>query len=90
MKGLAEIELMIGRNELAAALDMLNEVLMSDAENGDALYLRGKVYWKLGKRALATSDYAASAAINPDGKGAKALEMARDVESFFNKDMMNP
>ena len=56
----------------------------------DAYFHRGKLYWKLGKRPEATSDYVKAADMNPSGPASTALEQARDVESFFNPDLYNP
>lgn len=72
-----EIDLLVGR-------DPDNERLAL------AYFQRGKLYWKLGLRSKATSDYTKSAHIYPSGPASKALEQARDVESFFNPDLYNP
>ena len=56
----------------------------------EALFLRGKIHWRLGNRSRATSDYAAAAAADPDSPAAEALEQARAVEDFFNPDLLNP
>lgn len=52
--------------------------------------MRGKLYWKLGNRAAATSSYAAAAELDPDSPAAAALEQARTIEAFFNPDLLNP
>lgn len=77
-----------GRTDEAIAL--LDEIITASPASGDALFLRGKLLWKLGRRAEATSDYIKAADIDPDGPASRALEMARSVESFFNPDLLNP
>lgn len=72
------------------AIAMLDGIIAASANDGDALFLRGKLLWKLGRRAEATSDYIKAADIDPDGPASRALEMARSVESFFNPDLLNP
>lgn len=84
------IEELLRENKPEDALVLLDRVIAADAENAEALFLRGKAYWRLGERAKATSDYAASAMIEPGGKAAAALEHARDIEDFFNPDLLNP
>lgn len=56
----------------------------------DMYFRRGKLYWRLGRRADATSDYAKAADFDPESPAVRALENARDVEAFFNPDLYNP
>lgn len=77
-----------GRVEEAVA--MLGDMAASCPDRDDIFFCRGKLLWKLGRRAEATSDYIRAVAINPESPAARALEMARDVESFFNPDIFNP
>lgn len=72
------------------AIVLLSEIIESDPENSAALFARGKLYWKSGQRAKATSDYAAAAALDPQSPASMALEQARDIENFFNPDLLNP
>lgn len=90
MKQIEYAKSMIERNDLSGAISLLNEIIAADEADDEALFLRGMAYWKLGDRARATTDYASAVAVNPSSKAAMALEMARDVESFFNSDLMNP
>ncbi len=69
---------------------LLDEFIAANPDHAEALFLRGKVWWRMGERSRATSDYAASAAIDPAGPAAKALEQARDIADFFNPDLLNP
>ncbi len=84
------IDRYIKENKLDEAMVLLNDILAADPDNAEALFRRGKIYWRLGKRAKATSDYAAAAAADPDSPAVQALEQARDIENFFNPDLLNP
>lgn len=85
-------------NELSKATALLRadkaEEALKILENADvtaeSLFMRGKALWKLGRRAEATNAYEKAAALAPDGSATQALEHARDVEAFFNPDLLNP
>lgn len=64
--------------------------LLADATDAEGLFLKGKALWRLGRRAEATSAYAQAAALDPESPAAQALDHARDIESFFNPDLLNP
>ncbi|MCM1077714.1 MAG: hypothetical protein NC411_10190 [Bacteroides sp.] len=81
---------LISEGRLEEALSMLDSMVATCPENGDLLFERGKLRWRLGDRAGATGDYTKAAMINPDGPAAKALENARDIADFFNPDLYNP
>lgn len=74
----------------AEAIEALSEIIAANPDDAQALFARGKLYWRTGNRQAATTDYARSAALNPDGPASRALEMARDIENFFNRDLLNP
>ncbi len=57
------------------------------------LYLhRGRLLWRMQRHAAAMADYERAA--DGDGEAAReaavALQLARDVMDFFNKDLYNP
>ncbi|MBD5202139.1 MAG: hypothetical protein HDS56_05235 [Barnesiella sp.] len=72
------------------ALAKLDRLMADNEADAALLFARGKLHWRLGHRAKATSDYAAAAEIDPDSPAVRALELARDVEAFFNPDLYNP
>lgn len=74
----------------AAAMKALDTYIDNNPGDDEAYFLRGKLRWRTGDRSGATSDYAHAAAINPASGAVRALEMARDIESFFNPDLLNP
>lgn len=72
------------------SLEQLNELIAANPQDADAYYRRGRLYWKLGQRGAAISDYNRSAAIDPNGPGAVAAEQAMSIMNFFNPDQFNP
>lgn len=98
------IDQLIASGHLAEAVKLLGETI-AGAMNGeefkagdelarrnvaDLYFRRGKLYWRLGERSRATTDYAQASELDPEGPATMALEQARDVESFFNPDLYNP
>ncbi len=90
MSNLNKIDLLIKNNKSTEALIMLDRLLKDCPTDYYALFLQGKAYWRLGKRAKAISAYEASVAIASDSPARYALEQAREVEDFFNPDLLNP
>ncbi len=84
------IDKLIKDNKLEEAIVLLSERIEAHPEDYDALFQRGKLYWRLGLRAKATSDYASAALLDPEGPASQALENARQIEDFFNPDLLNP
>lgn len=66
------------------------ENLLSGHDDAWALYMLGRIAWKRGNRTEAISLYAKAAALDPAGPASIALEQARQVMDFFNKDLYNP
>mgnify|MGYP004554474977 FL=1 len=54
------------------------------------LYRQGRYAWQHGDRAAAISAYERSAALDPEGPGATALEMTRDIMDFYDTNQFNP
>ena len=54
------------------------------------LFHEGAKAWKKGDRGKAMTLYAESASLDPDGPGAHALEMSRDIMNFYDKNQLNP
>lgn len=54
------------------------------------LYRRGRCAWQHGDRAAAITAYERSAALDPEGPGATALEMTRDIMDFYDNNQFNP
>lgn len=90
MQNLQIIDDLIASGDLEKALAELDRMVSAAPDDDNLLFVRGKLLWRLGRRAAATSDYAKAAAINPGSPAAMALEHARDVADFFNPDLYNP
>ena len=88
--GIEDIKLLIKKNKLPEALVALDDILGGKPDEAEAYFERGKVYWRMGNRAAAISDYCRAVAIDPHSPAAIALEQARSIEDFFNPDLLNP
>jgi predicted negative regulator of RcsB-dependent stress response len=71
------------------AITALNRLI--DQEPSATLYFeRGKLQWKLGRRAEAITDYEHATALDATSPAAQALTVTRDIMDFYNKDLYNP
>lgn len=87
---LQKINELISQNCIDDAINCLSAHIADNPEDDEALYLRGKLYWRLGDRRSAINDYNAAVAVNPDSQARRALEMSTDIMNFFNPDLLNP
>lgn len=93
---LTEIDQLIENKQFDDAVKAVTEALPAaladdDKNLAEQLYLRrGRVYWRMNRRGPATTDYEHALALNPESKAAVLLDNARDVEDFFNPDLLNP
>lgn len=56
-----------------------------------ALYFeRGKLQWKLGRKAEAMTDYNIALSLDPNSPAKAYLDMANDIMDFYNTDLYNP
>lgn len=88
-----QIDDLIKQDELAEALELISSMLKEEQKaevRADILFRRGKIHWKMGNRSRATSDYMAAVELDPSSPAGAALEQARDIERFFNPDLLNP
>lgn len=76
---------LFGENRLDEAADALEA-----CDDAWALYMLGRIAWRRERRSEAISYYCRSAEKEPGGPGAMALEQARQIMDFFNKDLYNP
>lgn len=75
--------------EFAERLSKLGERIAADGGE-EALIERGRLYWALGQRGAAISDYLAAQKINPSGKATQLLKATYEILDFYNKDLYNP
>lgn len=85
-----KINELLRQNNIPEALKLADELVKAHPDNDLALYTRGKIYWRSGRQAEAITDYTAASKIDPAGRGAIALEQARQVLDYFNPDLINP
>ena len=66
---------------------------MTDGTDSDMAmrhYLLGRMAWKRGHKTDAINHYEQAVAFDPSSDAAVALEQAREIMNFFNKDLYNP
>ncbi len=103
MDSILNIERLVAEGSLHEAIDLLDDMLAERVSGGipetdteearivaDLYFRRGKLSWRLGQRAAATSDYAKASDLDSTSPAVKALEQARAVADFFNPDLYNP
>lgn len=85
------IQQQISSGELDEALRTAAAALAADPGDGELNFLCGKIHSRLGNRSAATGCYTRAVSADPENDVYRtALEMARDIEDFFNPDLLNP
>ena len=84
------IKVLLDGNEVEKVIEILTDVINYNPVDAEAFFLRGKAYWRMGLRSKAISDYASAEALDHSSPAALALEQAREIEDFFNPDLLNP
>ncbi len=64
--------------------------LLEGGEDPWSLFMLGRIAWKQGRRSEAMGLYGRAASLDPSGPASVALEQARTIMSFYNKDLYNP
>ncbi len=90
MTTLDNIHKLIASDKIQEAIAMLDQIITDTPDHHDAIFLRGKAYWRIGNKSAATSDYCRASKLRPEGPATRALENARDIIDFFNPDIFNP
>lgn len=90
MESTQKIEQFISDGHFDRAIECLDEAIEHTPGDANLWYLRGKTYWRMGKKAAAISDFEEAVHINPDSPAALALEMTQNVMDFYNPDLLNP
>lgn len=93
MLSLDEISHLDTPSEAIEELDLFIPACHTDVdadELHEALMLRGKLLWRVARRAEAIADYRRALAIRPDGPARAALEIANDIFAFHHSDLLNP
>lgn len=82
---------MFEQNEVIEALEMLNQVIIENSSDFQALLLRGRIYYKMQNWGDAMNDFSSVLDIDPENTEAKSgLEMAKNILGYFTPDMFNP
>lgn len=71
-------------------LEALNENIAHEPQNDHWHLMRGQVYWRLGDKSRAITDYEHALQINPKSPARTALELARKIMDYYNPDLLNP
>lgn len=85
-----KINELISHNRISEAINLITETINNEPLNDDAWFWRGKLHWRIGNRKQAINDYSKAIEINPDSPARRAIEMAQDIDDFFNPDIFNP
>ncbi|MDE5567778.1 MAG: tetratricopeptide repeat protein [Muribaculaceae bacterium] len=80
---------LISAGRFEDALALLDKTI-EDTPSADLFYQRGRLLWKLGRKTEAMSDYGRAVELDAESPAATALELAREVMNFYNKDLYNP
>lgn len=90
MKDSAEKKKLIADGRYEEAISRLDRAIEQDAADAELWYERGRVYWRLGRKGDAISDYEEAVYLDPESPARHALQLARDVMDFYNPDLLNP
>ena len=86
-----EAKRLFEQNELAQALEILNDLLIRNPSDSNSLLMRGRINYKMQNWGNAMNDYSAVLEIDPGNAEAKSgLAMARSILGYFTPDMFNP
>lgn len=90
MDYIQNINALVAENRIDEAVKLLDDIITANPADGKAMFERGKLLWRLGLRHKAMGDYAHAAELDPDGPGQMALDNAREIDSFYNRELYNP
>lgn len=88
---LSQAKLYFDKGELASSLEILNNIIMQNQRDTEAILLRGLIHYRMQKWGDAINDFGAVLEIVPDHAEAKSrMEMAKNILGYFTPDMFNP
>ena len=90
-KKFSEAQRLFNQNELAGALEILNQCISEKAIDIQYLLLRGRIHYKMQNWGDAMNDYASVLELDSGNSEANAgLEMTKNILTYFTPDMFNP
>lgn len=90
MKEYDEIRRLIEEDQYDKALARLDHAIEVCPSDSVMWYERGRLYWRLGNKADAISDFEEALYLDRESPARHALQLARDVMDFYNTDLLNP
>ena len=88
---ITELKQLVEQNELSRSLDILNDRILSDQNDTQALQLRGRIHYKMQNWGEAMNDFSLVLELDPNNTEAKSgFEMAQNILGYFTPDMFNP
>lgn len=84
-----EVERLTAEGEYDKVLSKFEDEI-SVNPTSELYYQRGRLLWKLGRKTEAMSDYGRAIELDPESPAVAALQMAREVMDFYNRDLYNP
>ena len=77
--------------DLESSINLLNDMLLVNPDNEEALLLRGLAFYRMQKWGEAINDFSSVLELKPDHTEAKLrLEMAENILGYFTPDLFNP
>ena len=81
---------MTNPDDILAQIDVLTQAIATNPDAPTLYFERGKLYWKIGNRAGAITDYNTAISLDPSSPARAHLDMANDILNFYNTDLYNP
>lgn len=79
------------QNQLTRSLEILNELVLANTNDLNALLLRARIYYKMQLWGDAMNDYWVVLELDAENNEAKSgLEMAQNILGYFTPDLFNP
>ena len=80
----------INKLDALEAIPLLDNYLIHNPNDDEALTIRGLKHWSLNHRKEAINDYLQALKINPESRAKMALQFANSILDYYNKDLLNP
>ncbi len=77
-------------DDIKRQIEALTAEIIRGNNTPDIYYRRGRLYWRLGERSAAMTDFNEAVALDPASPARSFLLMANDIMDFYNTDLYNP